>query len=872
MMILGTARTAQNNSLGLRWRTTALSLRATLAAGASLLTVGLGLSANAQTAPSGGAIEEIVITGQKALSPAPEQVKKSSLATVDSVGALQIQQLSDTTVADALSRLPGVSVYRGFLTNKSWYVDVRGFDGTYNSIDLDGGMFFDSTRNNRAVYLDTIPANAINELEVYKTVTPDMDANAIGGHISVKTLRAFDLDGASITKANISLDSYTQNGPTKGYMPGYTGDAVIKRTFGPDHNFGFVGSVSIHDDHLQESENNVTAYTVQNGVSVPSSLIQHGAYDQHDSGYSFLGKFEARSADRFYGFAEASYFTNEMVIDAYRANLALTPSKITSTSDGAGQFTGGTAEAFSYRDDLTRKVFSFTTGGEYRVTSNSKLSATASVESSTHLELIHSGSNFNDAGVAGSYSIDAANPNLALTPNAGLANPANWIVTPSSASVITHLPQEDHVYNLRIDYDFNNFPTSRGFGFAAGANVRRLTRNFDQSSDNYTLPTGTVFNLGQVLRTSPTTSLNAVAPIYINYDAYWSYIAQHGTDAFANALSSSYDLTEDVYAGYAAVYYTLDRLRLLAGVRYEATRVDDSTAQILNSVMTPFSYVHQYASLLPNVQGSYDVTNHLRLKAAYTETLARPNFSNFAPGQTVNNFTNQNTVTISGANPDLVARISNNYDLGLESYYDGGYFALGLFHKDISHEVYTLSTVTANPAGGVTTLSLPENAGTSSVTGVEASGEWRDFGRWVRPLDGFGIRANITYAVGRLHVLSTTGVERTIDGLNQLPNYEANLILYYDHGPYSGSMNFAARGQAFNSTVGATSAGDFYINPNQSLNARAAYRVSRNIQLFVEGRNLTNTNYEEVTGANKNLVTTSIRDGQTVLVGAQLTF
>ena len=97
---------------------------------------------------------DIIVTGQRRLSRAPQDAKRSSLAMVDSVGALEIQKLPDQTVADALAGVPGVSLQRGFQFQKGWYATIRGLDSNYNSVDLDGGMFFDSTRNDRAVYLD----------------------------------------------------------------------------------------------------------------------------------------------------------------------------------------------------------------------------------------------------------------------------------------------------------------------------------------------------------------------------------------------------------------------------------------------------------------------------------------------------------------------------------------------------------------------------------------------------------------------------------------------------------------------------------------------------------------------------------------------
>lgn len=848
-----------------------LMLRSALLAWASVASAG---AANAGTlaARPASEVEEVIVTGQKDISPAPRKVRRANMAQVDSIGAKEIEKLADKTVADVVSRLPGVAVYRGFLTQKSWYVNIRGFDGAYNAVDLDGGMFFDSTRNNRAVYLDTVPASAINEIQVYKTVTPDMDAHAIGGHVSIKTLRAFDLGGQPITRGDFSVDKHRSEYTTRSSTPGYTGNAVVKRTFGSEANLGFVGAVSFHNDYLSENESNVTAYTQNAGITVPSSLIQHGDYDQHDYGYSLLGKLEARRDETFYAFVEASHFDEQMVIDAFRANLSVAPTKIASTVDGVGVFTGASAQAFSYQDHLSRKVSSLTAGGEYRLSPNSRLSARAAMEDSVHLETIHSGANFTFANLSGSYETGLFNPTVSVTPAPGLSDASKWLANPSSASVVTHLPQQDHIYNARLDYDLNDFPSSRGLGFAAGVNLRRLKREFNQWADNYTLPAGSTVALSSFLRASPASGFDAVAPVYIDYDQFWSYVAANGKNAVTNALSSSYALREDVLAGYAAAYLTQDRFRLIVGGRYERTSIHNRTAQLLNNAFTPFAYSRHYSSFLPNIQGSYDLSPTLRLRAAYTQTLARPNFSQFAPGQTVNNFTNQNTTAISGANPDLVARVSKNYDLALEGYFPSGYWSISAFHKDIDHEVYTLLTTTPNPAGGVTTISTPQNAGTSRVSGVETAIDWSDFTGLSPLLAGFGARANYTYLAGRLNVLSTSGVQRTIKGLNQQPRYEANLILYYDRGPYAASLTYASRGLAFNSTVGATPAGDFWVLPFRSLNARASYRLNGHLLAFVEGRNLTDTHYREVTGAARNLTTTSIRDGETVTVGVQFRY
>ena len=840
---------------------------------ASLLSFQTAHAATAEAAPNASAtdneVETIIVSGQQRLSRDPQVAKKSAIAVVDSVGALEIQQLTDTTVADALTRIPGVALQRGYQTQKSWYVDIRGLGGNYNSVDLDGGMFIDSTRNDRANYLDTVPASAINELVVTKTITPDMDPNSIGGHISINTLRAFDLGGAPVLKGDISFNSYSQNGAQKSHDPGVAGNIVLKHTFGPEGNFGVVLAASAHDDRTSERYNNTATFTPTNGVDIPSGSMQRGNFDSHDYGYSFLGKLEMRSGDKFYGFATVDIFKEFIDQNNYRGGIALTASLISNATEGSGQFTGGTAQAYSRTYDIHREVQTFTTGFDYKVGDKSKLSVVASMGASEHVETLQSGATFNYTGLSGSYAFTPDAVNFNLTANSGLASPANWAVNPKTAAGVTHLPMQDNVYTLRADYNYNNFSFSRGLGFGAGLNARRLRRNFNQSADNYTLPTGTVYTLDQALATGGAAStFDGTGIVYVDAGKYWNYMRTNGIDTKTTTPTSSFYLIEDVYAGYASANYTTDKARILIGARYEYTNEDDLTAQLQGTTPVPYHFTRDYAYLLPNVQATYDLTPVWRVRAAFTETIARPTFTTFAQGLTINNFSSL-TPFIRGSNSQLKARLSNNYDLALETYRPDGFASIALFRKDISHEVYYLTTTTFNATTGVTSqINTPYNAGTSTLTGIEIGGEWHNFTALSPLLKGFGLRANYTLMTGELGVIDSTGVSRKIKGLDQQPTYEANLIATYENGPFSGSLASASRGRAFNGGVGAVPRLDTWIAPTDTLNVRAAYRPVKAIELFVEGKNLTDSTWREQTGVDRRQLAASIKDGTTFVAGA----
>ena len=74
------------------------------------------------------------------------------------------------------------------------YVVIRGMDPDLNSTSING-VRATAAEPRRALQLDVIPTDLLDGLEVHKTLTPDMDADAIGGSINVKTLSAFSRKG-----------------------------------------------------------------------------------------------------------------------------------------------------------------------------------------------------------------------------------------------------------------------------------------------------------------------------------------------------------------------------------------------------------------------------------------------------------------------------------------------------------------------------------------------------------------------------------------------------------------------------------------------------------------------------------------------------
>lgn len=113
----------------------------------------------------------------------------------------QIEAFPYFNAAEALQRLPGVSVQKDH--GEGRYILIRGTEARLNSTQINGNNIPSPEDDNRNVSLDVIPSDLLGAIEVSKTLTPDMDADAIGGSVNLITKNAFDFDG-QVIKADVS--------------------------------------------------------------------------------------------------------------------------------------------------------------------------------------------------------------------------------------------------------------------------------------------------------------------------------------------------------------------------------------------------------------------------------------------------------------------------------------------------------------------------------------------------------------------------------------------------------------------------------------------------------------------------------------------
>ena len=132
--------------------------------------------------------KEVVVTAQASGQNAAINEQLTSSNIVNVVSAARIQELPDANAAESVGRLPGVYVLRS--GGEGYEVAIRGLQPKYNEIEIDGVPMAATSSSDRSVNLSMISSSMLSGIEVFKTVTPDMDAAVLGGVVNFQMAEA----------------------------------------------------------------------------------------------------------------------------------------------------------------------------------------------------------------------------------------------------------------------------------------------------------------------------------------------------------------------------------------------------------------------------------------------------------------------------------------------------------------------------------------------------------------------------------------------------------------------------------------------------------------------------------------------------------
>jgi outer membrane receptor protein involved in Fe transport len=128
------------------------------------------------------AIEEVVVTG-RFISSSQQLVNErmTDAYATDLLGEDTIARLGDSTVGDALRRMPGLSLVGGK------FIYIRGLGERYSSTFLNGAQIPSPDLTRNVIPLDVFPTSVVESLRVQKAWSPYLPANFGGGSVDIRT-------------------------------------------------------------------------------------------------------------------------------------------------------------------------------------------------------------------------------------------------------------------------------------------------------------------------------------------------------------------------------------------------------------------------------------------------------------------------------------------------------------------------------------------------------------------------------------------------------------------------------------------------------------------------------------------------------------
>jgi TonB-dependent receptor len=834
----------------------------------------LGAAARAADAPVAAAtdVSGVVVTAPREEVVARERQKDApNLVSVQSIET--IQKYPDFNAAEALSRVPGVSLSTD--TGEGRFVNIRGIDANLNGATYGGVVLLNTNAGGtaasgggRAVEFDTIPTGAIDGIVVTKTRLPEQEGEGLGGVIELTPRSA-----AGITRPFADATLGWGYEPLHDHTGPFDAELAVGARFGLGQSggwvsnpqpFSFVLNASRKDDRraiddLEESYIDDTGVSNKADAGIQGkafSGVDFRRYDYHRRRFGYGGEFDFQPNDdhAYYLRASIAGYTEAVHKNFYLLrNLDGAEQDDGSVPrDAAGNFLASAQPQMTLTDEQeTHRNQVYVVGGRDRFGSL-QLDYRAAYSRATFAVGYNIGARFVGKTVAVAYNNSLNNGDFPTFSYPTGFNPD--VAAQYNLNRITNSDEHD------VDEEYSgaaNLQTPLHLmgdqdQFKAGFEIRMRTKTVNPFVWNgITLPPGANLAAG----------LSGPANIY--YDGHYTngpFIDRYQIRAVlarqANTITNDLDqggfftADEDIYAGYVQYMTDIGRWNFLAGVRVEGTDAkytsfQDTTDAAGNDTTKLVTHPDNYTNVFPTVQVKYAFAPNLIARAIFSTGIARPGFNQIAAASSVD-FSNS-PVVISRGNPALKPITGYNIDLSLEYYLgNGGIISLALFDKEFDNYIVprVQHGVTNDPLapGQLADVTTFLNVSDAYARGVEIDYHQKyDF--LPAPFDGLGLDANATFVDS--HILeydaatSSTGTNQggLLPGTSQVT---WNIAGFYEaHGL---QLRLAAQYVSHSLFgLGGDKALDVIQDDRTTLDFTSSYQVTSQFQVFFNVKNLLDT-------------------------------
>jgi len=786
--------------------------------------------------------ENVTVMAGMALA---RQQKRGAENILDSVSADAMGRFPDDNAAEALRRIPGVSM--DIDQGEGRFVIVRGVDASLNNVTINGQIVGTPAEfGTRGVSMDSVPADLISRLEVTKAVTPDMDANAIGATINIATRKAFDRPGGFF-----SGNLRTGYNDMSGRAP-YSGNVSLGRVFGEKQRWGIVAGASYsyrrYDTQLLNGSSDT--WTSFNGLPVPHDQTKY-LYDveRQRQGVNVSLEFRPKS-----GHALTLGVNHNLFQDTegrQQSSFDFTRGTLTNQTATSGSFSQGQATR-QFRDYTQKHLINaIQFGGDHgsqRYIVDWKAGASRGQRRTPN----RVDWEFRSAANAFPNTYDISEPEFPrITPPDSFYTAAAY---PFRRVRFRNDLEREDVITGELNVRRNGTLAAHQAWWKAGAKIVRREKTQNRENQNYTGSGFTLADFGLAgpepdsylngdYRFGATLNLPALKEFFRDNPERFVFDA---STSLQNSLEQDFDANENVYAGYVMTGIDLGGWNILAGVRLETTDATYNANELIfargafTRNYNRVSGTTDYTNVLPGVHVNYRPTERLTMRAAWTNTLGRPAYANLAPTRALDEIQNENgtfTGSLSAGNPELKPYESTNVDASIEYYLPSGIISAAPFYKRIRNPIYTRATVEDNVVLNERlyerlSLSRPENADSGHIAGVELT--YQTFFTFLpSPLDGLGVNLNYTFVDSSVTVFGRTDDLPFFRQSDRVGNAAVLYEKYGVTGQFSVSYNSPSLG-----TVGSGASTDNYGDSYTTMDVKMSVPLNRRLRGFLELRNL----------------------------------
>ncbi|OHX68220.1 hypothetical protein NH26_18630 [Flammeovirga pacifica] len=761
--------------------------------------------------------------------------QKNAVSIKNIVSSEQFSTMPDRNGAEALQRIPGVSIVRN--RGEGQNIQIRGMASEYNQVQMNGTPM-PGGEDGRGAALDFMSADIMESIEIKKTLTPDMDGGAIGGAVNFALKDApaeFQIKAITSGGKNFHIDPFNDGwGLGQQNHSLYVGNRFFKDK---------LGVFATGSYYLTNRGTVLQEYTLNDEDQLTRK--RWNDYDVRRERYGYNVGMDYKFNENH--ILRASYNSNYFNDDRRRGRTNFNYGYATESPD---------APIDSFTEDRETQTRAKRTmmdmygiGGEHRFNNGFKIDYKA-----TRIKTM-----IDEPDGTQYYFTRTLNTDHFSTLNPWDLD-GTMTLEPNNKLEMDKPVRLDQKENTELDHSF----------------VLNASQPFRMLGQTSTISAG--YKLWHKEKTNDERryTMDNNEPIYLAPGQFYRRDLRFTDPEFGTlplddpkenyaVKNQNYQADEIINAAYLmGDFQWTSKFNTLVGARIEHTQnsyefheFDENNGGFIKSFNDNSSYVN----ILPSINAVYRFNERNSLKAAVAQGLSRPSFTSLIPREVID----EENLTIKKSNPDLKPAVSTNFDLIFERYTSNmGYFTFGVFAKYLENQIYSSKNF-VEIDGQTWEVSQPENGESSHLYGFEVaySKNLRDLN--IPMLKWMNVMANYTYTLSEQELEDGRKVV-----MGNSPRDMANFILTYDN-PRNGFMIAIAsnyRGPLL-INVADREDRDVYFTSQFHLDISASYKVNDKFTLFSQMNNLTNQMEVETYGdpTQDHLLHQTEQYGPTVTVG-----